>query len=537
MKTATRLTKHTDGEAHMKRTSLNREQTRHSRRTAIRSFFAVVLTACVFAGCTVGPKYHAPVTQAPPGYKETPTSANSSGPWGVAQPQDATIKGDWWDIFNDPELNSLETQLNINNENIKEYFENFMEARALVAEARAQYFPTLGTAPSYTRQRSSANLTNSANSNGTGVVANVGQQTSLYSLPFDFSWEPDLWGKVRNEVHQAQYAAQVSAADLQNERLTEQASLAEYFYEIHGQDALIKLYSDTVEADKKTLALTQLLYNTGVDDRLSVAEAENTLESAESEATNLEILRAQYEHAIAVLVGKAPADLSIPDRPITVAPPPMPIGVPSDLLQRRPDIAAAERTMAEANAEIGVARAAYFPSLTISATGGSESSAAQRLLDWPSRFWSVGASVSETIYDGGLRRATEHQYIAVYNADLAAYRQTVLTAFQQVEDALAEVRILSGQIEQQRNVVSSAQTELNLELARYRTGVDPYLDVVTLQLNLLSDQQTLTTIQIEQMTGAVELVAALGGGWDRSQLPTPSQVSATPPRADTTMQQ
>lgn len=526
-----------DGDSHMKRVSFNRKKTGSSSGPAIRSFSSVVLAACFFAGCTVGPKYHAPVTQAPTAYKETPTAANNSGPWHVAQPQDASLKGDWWEIFNDSELNALETELNINNQNIKEYFENFMEARALIAEARAQYFPTLSAAPSYTRQRSSANLSNSATSNGTGVVANVGQQTLLYSLPFDFSWEPDLWGKVRNEVHEAQYAAQVSAADLQNERLTEQASLAEYFYEIHGQDALMKLYADTVEADKKTLALTQLLYNTGVDDRLSVAEAENTLESAESEATNLGILRAQYEHAIALLIGKPPEDLGIPDRPITVAPPPIPIGLPSDLLQRRPDIAASERTMAEANAEIGVARAAFFPSLTISAAGGTESSAARDLLDWPSRFWSVGASISEEIYDGGLRSATERQYIATYNADLASYRQTVLTAFQQVEDALAQVRILSGQIEQQRNVVSSAQTELNLELARYRTGVDPYLDVVTLQLNLLSAQQSLTTIQVEQMTGAVELVAALGGGWDRSKLPTPSQVSAKPTPTDTTMHQ
>ncbi len=519
----------------MKRPSLSRKSTASSRGIALCSILAVVLVSFALAGCTVGPKYHAPVTQAPTAYKETPTAANIAGPWHVARPQDASLKGNWWEIFNDSELNSLETQLNINNQNIKEYFENFMEARALIAEARSQFFPTLIASPSYTRQRSSANLTNSANSSGIGVVANVGQQTSLYSLPFDFSWEPDLWGKVRNEVHAAQYAAQVSAADLQNERLTEEASLAEYFYEIHGQDALIKLYADTVEADKKTLALTQLLYNTGVDDRLSVAEAENTLESAESEATNLGILRAQYEHAMAVLIGKPPEDFSIPDRPITVAPPPIPIGLPSDLLQRRPDIAASERTMAEANAEIGVARAAFFPSITMSAAGGTESSAARELLDWPSRFWSVGASISEEIYDGGLRSATEHQYIATYNADLASYRQTVLTAFQQVEDTLAQVRILSGQIEQQRKVVSSAQTELNLELARYRTGVDPYLDVVTLQLNLLSAQQDLTTIQIEQMTGAVELVAALGGGWDRSQLPAPSRVSAKP--TDTTMQQ
>jgi NodT family efflux transporter outer membrane factor (OMF) lipoprotein len=501
----------------------------------------------MLGGCTVGPKYHAPTTQAPGAYKESPTQFKDSGPWTVAQPQDAKLRGEWWEIFNDSELNALETQLNIDNQNIKEYFENFMEARALIGEARSQYFPTLATTPSYSRQycaasscgtiSSSANLVNSATTTSTPVGANVGQQYTLYSLPLDLSWEPDLWGKVRNEVHEAQYSAQVSAADLENERLTEQVSLAEYVFEIHGQDALVKLYADTVEADTKALDLTQVLYDTGVDDKISVVLAQNTLQSAESAATNLGILRAQYEHAIAVLVGKAAPNFSIPVRPITTAPPPIPIGVPSQLLERRPDVAAAERTMATANAEIGVAYAAYYPSLTLSATGGTEASAVKQLLDWPSRFWSVGASISETIYDGGLRRATVHQYIAAYNADLAAYRQTVLTAFQQVEDALVDVRILSKQIEQQRDVVASAQTALNLELTRYRTGVDPYIDVVTLQTTLLSDQQTLTSLQIEQMTGAVELVEALGGGWDRSELPTPSEVTKQITREETKIKQ
>jgi NodT family efflux transporter outer membrane factor (OMF) lipoprotein len=513
----------------------NRQFSRRCGPTLFRPW--ALLLSCMLTGCSVGPKYHAPTTQVPAAYKESPTQFKDSGPWTVAQPQDSKLRGDWWEIFNDSELNALEIQVNIDNQNIKEYFENFMEARALIGEARSQYFPTVGTTPSYSRQycaasscgtvSSSANLVNSANS-----TANVGQQYTLYSLPFDLSWEPDLWGKVRNEVREAQYSAQVSAADLENERLTEQVSLAEYFFEIHGQDALIKLYADTVEAYKKTLALTQVLYDTGVDDKISVVEAQNTLESAESAATNLGILRAQYEHAIAVLVGKAASDFSIPVKPITTAPPPIPIGMPSQLLERRPDVAAAERTMAAANAEIGVAYAAYYPSLTLSATGGTESSAVKQLLDWPSRFWSVGASVSETIYDGGLRRATVRQYIATYNADLAAYRQTVLTAFQQVEDALAEVRILSKQIEQQRAVVASAKTALNLELNRYRTGVDPYIDVVTLQTTLLSDEQTLASLQIEQMTGAVELVEALGGGWDSSRLPTPSQVTKPPSQAE-----
>jgi NodT family efflux transporter outer membrane factor (OMF) lipoprotein len=365
----------------------------------------------------------------------------------------------------------------------------------------------------------------------------VGQQSQLYSIPFELSWEPDLWGRVRNLVREYQYSAQVSAADLENERLTEQAALAEYFFEIRGQDALIKLYADTVEADKKALALAQARYETGVDDKISLVEAQNTLQNAQSAATNLGILRAQYEDAIAVLIGKPASDFSLEFKPATMAPPPIPIGMPSQLLERRPDVAAAERTMAAANAEIGIAYAAYYPTLTLSAGGGTQSSLAEHLFDWPSRIWSIGPSVSETIYDGGLRQAQVHQYVAIYNADLASYRQTVLTAFGQVENLLANVRILSQQIQQQRDAVTSAQQALQLELARYRTGIDPYLDVVTLQTTLLTDQRTLANLQVEQMTSAVELVEALGGGWDKSQLPTPSQVEAKPTSAETKIQQ
>ncbi|MGC1782636.1 MAG: efflux transporter outer membrane subunit [Acidobacteriaceae bacterium] len=492
--------------------------------------YVAALLCGVLAGCTVGPKYHPPTMQAPAAYKESPANFKDNGPWRVAQPEDAKLRGDWWTIFNDPELNALEDQLNINNQNIKEYFENFMEARAVIREARAQYFPTFGTTPSYNRQRSSSNLRNS-------TTANVGQQSQLYSIPFDLSWEPDLWGKVRNEVHEAEYSAQMSAADLENERLTEQAALAEYFFEIRGQDALIQLYGATVKADQDALNLTRSQYQTGVGDQISVIEAQNTLQSAQSAETNLGVLRAQYEHAIAMLIGKPASDFSIPARPMTIAPPPIPLGLPSQLLQRRPDVAAAERTMASVNAEIGVGYAAFYPSLTLSATGGVESSLFKHLFDWPSRVWSVGPTFSQTLYNGGLYRATLNQYIATYNSDLAAYRQTVLTAFQQVEDSLADVRILSQQIVKQRQVVASAQQALNLEMARYKTGIDPYLDVVTLQTTLLTDQQTLASLQIEQMTGAVTLVQALGGGWDRSQLPTPSQVEAKPPSAETKIQQ
>jgi NodT family efflux transporter outer membrane factor (OMF) lipoprotein len=505
------------------------------------SVWCAALLGCAMTGCVVGPKYHAPATQAPIAYKEAPTPQPQQDPnmgtWTVAQPQDAMLRGNWWEVFQEPELNSLEEQLNINNQNIKLFFENFMEARALIREARSQYFPTVTTGPSWRRSRSSANLTNSSNAVASGVTTNVGAQSSIYSLPLDITWAPDIWGKVRNEVRSSQYSAQVSAADLENERLTEQVALAQFYFEIRGQDALVQLFAATVAADKSALQLTQAQYETGIGDKISVVQAQAALQSAESNATNLGVLRAQFEHAIAVLVGKQASDFSIPVRPLTTAPPPIPIGVPSQLLERRPDIAAAERTMASANAQVGIAEAAYYPDLTLSATGGYESSAFKHLVDWPSRFWSIGPTVSETIYDGGLRRATVHQFVAVYNADLANYRQTVLTAFQQVEDSLAQVRILSQQIQQQRQAVSSNQAALDLEMARYQTGVDPYIDVVTLQTTLLNGQQLLANLQVEQMTGAVQLVGSLGGGWDASQLPTPSQVEKSPTAAESKMQQ
>jgi NodT family efflux transporter outer membrane factor (OMF) lipoprotein len=491
-------------------------------------------------GCVVGPKYHPPSPPQAPAqeYKESPTQSQEAGLWTPAQPADAKLRGKWWEIFNDPELNALEEQLDINNQNIKQYFENFMEARAVVREARAQYFPTLSVAPAVTHSRASANLNaNNTNTSGTGNTVTPKLQSTLYTLPLEASWEPDLWGKVRNTVRQAQSAAQVSAADLENERLTEQASLAEYFFEIRGQDQLQKIYDDTVTADQKAYDLTRALYEAGIDDQISVVEAETTLHSAQAGATNVGVARAQFEHAIAVLIGKTASDFSIPVKPMTVAPPAIPVGMPSELLERRPDVAAAERTMAEANAAIGIAYAAYYPNLTLTAEGGFESSAFHNWLSWPSRFWSVGASIPETIFDAGLRRATVQQYVATYNADLASYRQTVLTAFQQVEDGLAEVRILSKEIQQEQQAVDSAQTFLKLEQARYDTGVDPYLDVLIAQTTVLSDQQVLNNLQVQQMTYAVALVEALGGGWDRSQLPSPQQVTQKPAKSETAIQQ
>ena len=498
---------------------------------------AASLLLLVLSGCVVGPKYHAPAPQAPaPAYKESPTQFQDNGPWTVAQPSDAKLRGKWWEIFNDEELNALEDQLNINNQNIKQYFENFMEARAVVREARSQFFPTLSAVPSVTHSRLSGNLSGSTTVTANGTGSSFTPQSTIYSLPLEASWAPDLWGKVRNTVREAQYSAQMSAADLENESLTEQAALAEYFFEIRGQDELQRLYNETVAADQKELDLTRALYESGMTNQISVVQAETALQSAQAGATNVGIARAQYEHAIAMLVGKAATGFSIPVKPMTTAPPPIPVGVPSELVERRPDVAAAERTMAAANAEIGIARAAYFPNLSLTGEGGFESSAIGDWLSWPSRFWSVGASLSETVFDAGLRRATVQQYVATYNADLAAYRQTVLTAFQQVEDGLAEVRILSKEIQQEQQAVNSAQTNLKLEEGRYETGIDPYVDVLIAQTTVLADLQTLNTLQVEEMADAVALVQALGGGWDDSQLPSPGQVAQKPAATETAIQ-
>jgi NodT family efflux transporter outer membrane factor (OMF) lipoprotein len=483
------------------------------------------------SGCRVGPPYHAP---APPAvtaanYKESTINFQDADGWKVASPQDAMIRGNWWEIFNEPELNDLENQLNINNQNIKVSFQNFMEARALIAEARAQYWPTVTANPAWSRSRSSSNLGNS-------TQANPGKTSTLWSAPIEVSWTPDLWGKIRNEVHEAQYTSQASDADLELEKLTEQASLAQYYFEIRGQDMLQRILNDTVAADQKALDAAQGAYDSGTGDYISVVEAKATLNSAQASAVNVALSRAQYEHAIAMLLGKVATDFSIPVKPMLYTPPAIPTGVPSQLAERRPDVAAAERTLAAANATIGIGYGAFFPQVTISAGAGFESSTLKHLFDWSSRTWSIGPSAAQTIFDGGLYRAELHQYEATYNADLATYRQTVLTAFQQVEDAMVATRVYSQQILRQQEAVKSSQEFLDLEMQRYNTGVDPYVDVVTAQTTVLGNQVTLNSLQVQEMLSAVQLVQALGGGWDRSQLLTPAQVGAKAPKADYSMQ-
>jgi NodT family efflux transporter outer membrane factor (OMF) lipoprotein len=520
------------------------------RSSQIRSsMICIGMTAVVLlSGCRVGPKYVTPTAPAPaPAFKEaSPEVYNKTPPvdgtWQPAQPQDAALKGKWWEIFNEPELNALEEQLDINNQNIKQYFENFMAARTQVRQAKASYYPTVTTDPSYSRQKSPGTLRNSGVTTGsatggtgtggstgttttTGISTNSGTTSTVLSLPFDVSWEPDLWGKIRNTVSEYQFATQVSAADLENERLTEQADLAEYYFELRGQDALEDVYHKTLVADQASLDLTKTLFDTGIDSDESVAQAEVTLENAQEAETGAATNRAIYEHAIATLIGKPASTFSLPVKALTTPVPAIPIGVPSQLLQRRPDIAAAERTMAEANALIGVEKAAYYPTLSLTGGGGLESSEISTLFSVPALFWSAGASASETIFDAGLRRATVAQYTAQYNANVAAYRQTVLTAFQQTEDYIATLRITSQQITQEETAVKSAQRYVDLANTRFQTGLDPYLDVITAQTTLLSDQQTQVTLRVSEMTAAVELIQALGGGWNVNQLPAAKAVN------------
>ena len=504
----------------------------------MNSRYQIALTAAAvaaLAGC-VGPAYVKPKVDTPQAFKESSPAAYAnadSGAWQPAQPQDAALKGKWWEVFNEPELNGLEEQLNINNQNIALYFQNFMAARAQVAINRSQYFPTLTASPSATRTRSSRALTNgSTTTTGTttggtsSATGSSGSPFNVFEMPLDVSWEPDLFGRVRNAVREAKYAAQVSAADLENERLTEQASLAQFYFQLRGQDALQDLYNKTIDAQKQSLDLTKVLVETGIDSPEDVAQAEVTLANTEATAVGVATNRAIYEHAMATLIGKPASDFSLPVKSLSTNMPPVPVDIPSKLLERRPDVAAAERTMAEANALIGVETAAYFPTLDLTAAGGWEASALKNLFTAPARFWSIGASASETIFDGGLRSATLRQYNAQFNADVASYRQTVLTSFQQVEDYVATVRVLSQQIERQKAAVSAAERFLDIANTRYHTGIDPYLNVITAETTLLSDQQTEVTLRVSELTAAVQLIQALGGGWDNSQLPSPDEVTS-----------
>jgi NodT family efflux transporter outer membrane factor (OMF) lipoprotein len=446
--------------------------------------------------------------ETPAAYKEQSTAG-----WKVAQPEDDVLRGKWWEMFSDARLNALEEQVNVSNQNIAAATASFFAARALVKEARSQYFPTVTTSPSVTLQRSPA-------SKGTSTD---------YSLPFDATWQPDFFGRIQNTVRSAAYGAQASAADLENIRLTIQADVAADYFQLRGQDALTQLLESTVVALRRSLDLTRSLYETGIGSDEAVAQAETLLEATRAQDVALGIQRAQFEHAIAMLTGQAASRFSIPIEPLDARPPAIPVGLPSRLLERRPDIAAAERLMAQANAQIGIATAAYYPTVTLSAAAGFESTALSTWFTWPSRIFSIGPAAMETLFDAGLRQATVEQFSAQYDATVAGYRQTVLAAFQQIEDNLAALRILSVEIQYQDAAVKAADKTLALAMDRYRLGIDPYLNVIAAQTALLSNQEALVNLQIQQMTASVGLIEALGGGWDAARIPSPGRLVSEGP--------
>ena len=470
----------------------------------ILAFFALVIFA---GGCSFAPRYKRPETPTPANYKElTPESAKDLDGWKTAEPKDDALRGKWWEIFNDAELNGLEEQVNISNQTVAAALANFLSARAIVKQNVSQFFPTATFDPSVTRSRQSQ-------ARSISKISSNSLTLTEYSLPLDASWEPDLWGRVRNTVKASRFEAQATLADLENARLSVQSEVALDYLQIRELDTQEKLLNDAVKVYSESLKLTQVRHKTGIASDQDVAQAEIQLNSTAAQATDVGIQRAQLEHAIAVLMGKAPSDFSISVAPLQDKPVAVPFGVPSGLLERRPDIAAAERRVAAANAQIGVARSAYFPNITLSASGGYQSSSTANLFSGPALFWSLGAAAAQTIFDAGNKFAVTAQAKAQYQGMVANYRQTVLGAFQNVEDNLVALRLLSKEIREEDVAVASARRYLNLANDRYRLGIDSYLNVITAQAILLNNQRTAATLRLNQLTATVQLIKALGGGW------------------------
>jgi NodT family efflux transporter outer membrane factor (OMF) lipoprotein len=473
-----------------------------------QTFWLGTLLAMVvleFTGCTVGPKYHPPVTQAPPAYKEI-------GNWKPAQPNDQNLGGSWWTIFQDSQLNALEDQVNVSNQNLKAAEAQFRQARATLRYYRADYYPTVTYGPSATRERISGRRP-PATSIFDGVTYND------FVLPFSVSYQADVWGRVRKNVESYREQAQASAADLATVNLSMHADLAVDYFQARSLDAEEQLLNSTVNQYEQALELNENRFKGGIASEVEVEQARTQLQTTRAQAIDVGVARAQYEHAVAILIGKPPAEFSLPPLPLSAPPPHVPISLPSELLERRPDIAASERLVASANAQIGVAKSAYYPSISLGASGGFESSAITTLLNGPSGLWSVGLSAVGTVFDVGRRRALNDQARAAYDYQVAAYRENVLAGFQQVEDNLAAVRILENEAKVQDEAVAAAQRSLDLSVTRYKGGVTSYLEVITAQSAALADEVTAVNILGRRMANTVLLIQALGGGWDRSSLP------------------
>jgi len=475
-------------------------------------------------GCAVGPNYRRPAAPTPQVFKEPPPEG-----WKQAQPSAAVPRGKWWEIYNDPQLNALEEQVSISNQNVLMAAAQYREARDTVKIARSSLFPTITTSPSITRARPSSTLSRTVTATGgTGgtPVTSTGSTSTLYDLPADLSYQVDLWGSIRRNLTASYANAQASEADLENARLTFQAELAEFYFELHGLDGDIDLLQRTVKAYQEYLKLTQDRFELGVASGADVAQAKTQLDTTRAQLIDVGVQRAQMEHAVAILIGKPPAELTIPPMVLSSLPPPIPTGVPSALLERRPDIAASERQVAAANEQIGIAKAAFFPSLLLSATGGFQSTSSSQWLTWPSRYWSVGPQLAETLFEGGKRHAQLDLERAAYDATVASYRQTVLTAFQQVEDNLAALRILEQEAAATDSAVTDAEESLAISTDQYKAGIATYLQVIAAQTFALQNEKSAVDILTRRMTASVLLIEALGGGWDASQLPTRTEILA-----------
>ncbi len=474
--------------------------------SSLNSRVALLVTALIIcAGCAVGPNYHRPPMQTPQVYKE-------AGDWKPAQPNDQNLGGAWWTLFQDPQLDALEEQIKGGNQNLKAAEAQFRQARAALRYNRADYFPTVTAGPSATRTLTSSNRP-PANSIFNGKTNND------FVLPFDFSYQADVWGRVRRTVESSRDQAQASAADLATIELSMRADLAIDYFQARSLDAQEQLLNSTVKQYEQALELNQNRFNGGLASEVDVEQAKTQLQTTRAVAIDVAVLRSQYEHAVAILIGKPPANFSLPPLPLATLPPKIPLSMPSELLERRPDIAAAERRLAAANAQIGVAKSAYYPVISLGATGGFESASISNLLTGPSGLWSLGVSAIGTIFDGGRRHALTDEARAAYDSQVATYRQNVLTAFQQVEDNLAAVRILENEAKVQEEAVAAAQRSLDLSVTRYQGGVTNYLEVTTAQTAALSNQVTAVNILGRRMANTVLLIQALGGGWNQSSLP------------------
>jgi NodT family efflux transporter outer membrane factor (OMF) lipoprotein len=487
--------------------------TRHALTTAL---------ALTCAGCAVGPDYLRPTAPTPGRYKEAPAQQGAADPgWKTAQPRDEADRGKWWEIFGDPALDALEERVSVSNQTIAQAEAQFRVARAGARLARAGLFPTVGVAGSAAR---SSGVTNRSAASAHAAAPAV----STYQVPADVSWELDLFGRVRRTAEAGVASAQASAADLEAVRLALHAELAADYLALRGLDEEARLLDSTVAAYEDALRITTNRYRQGVVSGVDVGQATTLLETTRAQAIDLRVARAQLEHAIAVLVGKPPADFALAPEPTRLTPPAVPTAVPSELLERRPDLASAERRVAAANAGIGIAKAAYFPSLVLSASGGFQGGALSGLFSLPNRFWSLGAALAETLFQGGKRRAASEQARASYDATVAAYRESVLVAFEEVEDGLATQRILAEEADQQAKAVAAAEHLLALAKNRYQAGVTTYLEVVTAQSAALANERAAVELTTRRMTSSVLLLKALGGSWREADLPSRDAVLHPP---------